>query len=70
MNHKTLLWPIIYDPSFGAMISFAFAEYVKKVYNLEPVHVFLSGASAPYVSVTCLLWFLYTLRKVEHGVKV
>lgn len=37
--------------SFGAMICFAFAEHVKKVFNLEPIHIFLSGASAPYVSV-------------------
>uniref|UniRef100_A0A673FS26 oleoyl-[acyl-carrier-protein] hydrolase n=1 Tax=Sinocyclocheilus rhinocerous TaxID=307959 RepID=A0A673FS26_9TELE len=33
---------------FGAMTCFAFAEHVNKVYNLEPIHMFLSGASAPY----------------------
>uniref|UniRef100_A0A8C1I6W3 oleoyl-[acyl-carrier-protein] hydrolase n=1 Tax=Cyprinus carpio TaxID=7962 RepID=A0A8C1I6W3_CYPCA len=33
---------------FGAMTCFAFAEHVKNVYNLEPIHMFLSGASAPY----------------------
>uniref|UniRef100_A0A8B9R6M1 S-acyl fatty acid synthase thioesterase, medium chain n=1 Tax=Astyanax mexicanus TaxID=7994 RepID=A0A8B9R6M1_ASTMX len=38
----------LFGHSFGAMTSYAFAEYVKKVHNLEPVHVFLSGASAPY----------------------
>ncbi|KAB5517895.1 hypothetical protein PHYPO_G00172710 [Pangasianodon hypophthalmus] len=38
----------VFGHSFGAMTSYAFTEYVKKVYNLEPVHVFLSGASAPY----------------------
>ncbi|XP_046700377.1 S-acyl fatty acid synthase thioesterase, medium chain isoform X3 [Silurus meridionalis] len=38
----------IFGHSFGAMTSYAFAEYVKKVCNLEPVHMFLSGASAPY----------------------
>lgn len=41
--------------SFGAMTCFAFAEHLKKVYNLEPIHTFLSGASAPYVSVICQL---------------
>ncbi len=50
------------------MTCFAFAEHVKKAYNLEPIHVFLSGASAPYVSVICsvcchicplyVLWFI------------
>ncbi|XP_016146660.1 S-acyl fatty acid synthase thioesterase, medium chain-like [Sinocyclocheilus grahami] len=30
------------------MTCFAFAEHVNKVYNLEPIHMFLSGASAPY----------------------
>uniref|UniRef100_A0A8C1BDS7 oleoyl-[acyl-carrier-protein] hydrolase n=1 Tax=Cyprinus carpio carpio TaxID=630221 RepID=A0A8C1BDS7_CYPCA len=45
---------IVYEPfalfghSFGAMTCFAFAEHVKNVYNLEPIHMFLSGASAPY----------------------
>ncbi|KAK3508381.1 hypothetical protein QTP70_025787 [Hemibagrus guttatus] len=38
----------VFGHSFGAMTSYAFTEYLKKVYNLEPVHVFLSGASAPY----------------------
>ncbi|TRY96387.1 hypothetical protein DNTS_029321 [Danionella cerebrum] len=38
----------LFGHSFGAMTCFAFAEHVKKVYNLEPIHVFLSGASAPY----------------------
>ncbi|KAF5904317.1 Tektin-2, partial [Clarias magur] len=38
----------VFGHSFGAMTSYAFAERVKNVYNLEPVHVFLSGASAPY----------------------
>ncbi|XP_030645018.1 S-acyl fatty acid synthase thioesterase, medium chain [Chanos chanos] len=38
----------LFGHSFGAMTSFAFAEYVKRIHKLEPVHVFLSGASAPY----------------------
>ncbi|KAL1255295.1 hypothetical protein QQF64_013356 [Cirrhinus molitorella] len=38
----------LFGHSFGAMTCFAFAEHLKKVYNLEPIHVFLSGASAPY----------------------
>lgn len=37
--------------SFGAFMSFAVADALKKLHNLEPVHIFLSGASAPYVSV-------------------
>lgn len=35
--------------SFGALMSFAVADALKKSYNLEPAHMFLSGASAPYV---------------------
>uniref|UniRef100_A0A4W6EGN2 oleoyl-[acyl-carrier-protein] hydrolase n=1 Tax=Lates calcarifer TaxID=8187 RepID=A0A4W6EGN2_LATCA len=34
--------------SFGAFTSFAVADALKKLHNLEPVHIFLSGASAPY----------------------
>lgn len=37
--------------SFGAFTSFAVADALKKLHNLEPVHIFLSGASAPYVSL-------------------
>ncbi|XP_016419171.1 S-acyl fatty acid synthase thioesterase, medium chain-like [Sinocyclocheilus rhinocerous] len=40
----------LFGHSFGAMTCFAFAEHVKKVYNLEPIHMFLSGASAPYLT--------------------
>lgn len=36
--------------SFGAFTSFAVADALKRLHNLEPVHIFLSGASAPYVS--------------------
>ncbi|XP_018605913.1 S-acyl fatty acid synthase thioesterase, medium chain [Scleropages formosus] len=38
----------LFGHSFGAMACYAVAEYLKKVHNLEPVHIFLSGASAPY----------------------
>ncbi|XP_051992477.1 S-acyl fatty acid synthase thioesterase, medium chain isoform X2 [Xyrauchen texanus] len=41
----------LFGHSFGAMTCFAFAEHVKRVYNLEPIHMFLSGASAPYSEV-------------------
>uniref|UniRef100_A0A3P9AID7 oleoyl-[acyl-carrier-protein] hydrolase n=1 Tax=Esox lucius TaxID=8010 RepID=A0A3P9AID7_ESOLU len=33
---------------FGAMASFALAHTLKRVHKLEPIHMFLSGASAPY----------------------
>lgn len=49
------------------MTCFAFAEHVKKVYNLEPIHMFLSGASAPYVSVICsALSYLSTVKGAEN----
>lgn len=51
--------------SFGAMTCFAFAEHVKKVYNLEPIHMFLSGASAPYVSVICSVCCHICQLKIE-----
>ncbi|XP_051872377.1 S-acyl fatty acid synthase thioesterase, medium chain isoform X1 [Pristis pectinata] len=34
--------------SFGAYLSYATAEYIKKNHSLEPVHLFVSGASAPH----------------------
>ncbi|KAG7457762.1 hypothetical protein MATL_G00230720 [Megalops atlanticus] len=38
----------LFGHSFGAMTSYAIAEYLKRVHCLEPVHIFLSGISAPY----------------------
>lgn len=34
------------------------ADALKKLHNLEPVHIFLSGASAPYVSILRPVAFL------------
>ncbi|XP_076157022.1 S-acyl fatty acid synthase thioesterase, medium chain [Alosa pseudoharengus] len=51
----TVLLPVLrekpfalFGHSFGAMSCFAFAESLKRVHGIEPIHVFLSGASAPY----------------------
>ncbi|GLD59128.1 S-acyl fatty acid synthase thioesterase, medium chain isoform X2 [Lates japonicus] len=38
----------LFGHSFGAFTSFAVADALKKLHNLEPVYIFLSGASAPY----------------------
>ncbi|XP_055013169.1 S-acyl fatty acid synthase thioesterase, medium chain isoform X2 [Boleophthalmus pectinirostris] len=38
----------LFGHSFGAFTSFAVACALKKLHNVEPIHVFLSGASAPY----------------------
>ncbi|RVE66679.1 hypothetical protein OJAV_G00109670 [Oryzias javanicus] len=38
----------LFGHSFGALTSFAVAERLKKQHNVEPVHMFLSGAFAPF----------------------
>ncbi|KAK2920849.1 S-acyl fatty acid synthase thioesterase, medium chain [Channa argus] len=38
----------LFGHSFGAFTSLAVADALKKLHNIEPVHMFLSGASAPY----------------------
>lgn len=49
----------------GAIVCFELACYLKKHHNLEPVHMFLSGATAPYVSFVLYpsLMALYTLKQ-------
>ncbi|XP_070778180.1 S-acyl fatty acid synthase thioesterase, medium chain isoform X1 [Enoplosus armatus] len=41
----------LFGHSFGAFTSFAVADALKRLHNLEPVHIFLSGASAPYSEI-------------------
>ncbi|KAM9838782.1 S-acyl fatty acid synthase thioesterase, medium chain isoform 2-T2 [Aulostomus maculatus] len=41
----------LFGHSFGAFTSLAVADDLKKHHNLEPVHVFLSGASAPFSDI-------------------
>ncbi|KAM8840283.1 S-acyl fatty acid synthase thioesterase, medium chain isoform 1-T1 [Spinachia spinachia] len=38
----------LFGHSFGAFTTFAVADALKRLHNLEPAHIFLSGASAPY----------------------
>ncbi|XP_061520131.1 S-acyl fatty acid synthase thioesterase, medium chain [Phycodurus eques] len=38
----------LFGHSYGAFTSYAVADALKKLENIEPVHIFLSGASAPY----------------------
>uniref|UniRef100_A0A8C6T3Z4 S-acyl fatty acid synthase thioesterase, medium chain n=1 Tax=Neogobius melanostomus TaxID=47308 RepID=A0A8C6T3Z4_9GOBI len=38
----------LFGHSFGALTSFAVANALKKQHNVEPVHMFVSGAFAPY----------------------
>ncbi|XP_061597236.1 S-acyl fatty acid synthase thioesterase, medium chain-like [Cololabis saira] len=37
--------------SFGAFTCFAVADALKKLHNMEPAHIFLSGASAPFSDI-------------------
>ncbi|XP_069033147.1 S-acyl fatty acid synthase thioesterase, medium chain isoform X1 [Embiotoca jacksoni] len=41
----------LFGHSFGAFTSFAVADALKKLHSIEPVHIFLSGASAPYSEI-------------------
>nr|XP_057902596.1 S-acyl fatty acid synthase thioesterase, medium chain [Doryrhamphus excisus]XP_057902597.1 S-acyl fatty acid synthase thioesterase, medium chain [Doryrhamphus excisus]XP_057902598.1 S-acyl fatty acid synthase thioesterase, medium chain [Doryrhamphus excisus] len=41
----------LFGHSFGAYTSYAVADALKKRHNIEPAHIFLSGASAPYSDV-------------------
>ncbi|XP_044028812.1 S-acyl fatty acid synthase thioesterase, medium chain isoform X1 [Siniperca chuatsi] len=41
----------LFGHSFGAFTSFAVADALKRLHSLEPVHIFLSGASAPYSEI-------------------
>lgn len=41
----------LFGHSFGAVACFAVADALKKRHNVEPLHIFLSGASAPFSEV-------------------
>lgn len=66
----TALLPIIRDKafaffghSFGSYIALITALLLKEKYKMEPMHIFVSGASAPHVSSV----FLGCLRDEEEG---
>ena len=54
-----VLWISIFVISLGAGLSYETAKYLKNTYGIEPVHMLISGATAPQVDYVRLFitWY-------------